>query len=541
MTDGGTVSYSYDNLDRLTGVTRSSHTFSYGYDANSNLTSETYPDSFAVTYAYTDDEQLHTAVSNSQTTTYSYDPAGNLTATALPTGNGYTETDTYDHAGRLTEVDNHNGGTVLSDFAYTLDPVGNPTKTIRTGDISSTTTYGYDNLDRITSQCLQLSCPLSTDPKTSWTYDNVGNRLTQTTTGGTVTSTFNSDDRLTAAGSTSYSYDANGNQTAAGSNTYTYDQANRLASATIGATTTDYSYDGDGNRLSSNDGTNTTNYSWDPAAATPQLDTETNGSGTTIRDYLYGNNLISMTTGGGTPATYYYSHDAQGSTADLTNSSGTTQITYSYDAWGNPTATPISGAPTNPIQYTAAYNDPTGLTHLGAREYDPTTGRFLQTDPLDAATGSAYAYTDDRPTAEIDPRGLCAGGFLPSSACSAAGFALNVVEHHYGEIATGLAIAACATITTPAGCALVVSLAYVARASQRANSEGFRASLKMNLLDAGISYFTFGGVAAPGLVALSMNGAGDAGGALVAKAALAGPDVAFLGVDLITGSANCSP
>ena len=144
MTDGGTVSYGYDNLDRLTGVTRSSHTFSYGYDANSNLTSETYPDTTSVAYTYTDDEQLHTAVSNSQTTTYSYDPAGNPTATALPSGNGYTETDSYDHAGRLTEVENHNGATVLSDFAYTLDPLGNPTKTIRTGDISSTTTYGYD-------------------------------------------------------------------------------------------------------------------------------------------------------------------------------------------------------------------------------------------------------------------------------------------------------------------------------------------------------------------------------------------------------------
>jgi len=143
---------------------------------------------------------------------------------------------------------------------------------------------------------------------------------------------------------------------------------------------------------------------------TPQLDTETNGSGTTIRDYLYGNQLISMTTGGGSPATYYYSFDALGSVADLTNSSGTTEITYSYDAWGNPTATPISGAPTNPIQYTAAYNDPTGLTHLGARQYDPTTGRFLQTDPANLATGSTYAYADNEPTAATDPSGLGSQG-----------------------------------------------------------------------------------------------------------------------------------
>jgi RHS repeat-associated protein len=408
MTDGaGTVTYSYDGLDRLTGVTRSGHSFAYGYDDNSNRTSETYPDSTVVAYSYTDDEQLHTVASNSQTTSYGYDPAGNLASTAYPSGNGYTETDSYDHAGRLTNVDNHAGATVLSEFDYTLDPVGNPLEVDQTGAISSTTTYGYDSLDRLTLACLQASCPLSTDPKVSWTYDYVGNRLTQTSGGSTVTSTYNSDDRLIARGATSYSYDANGNQTAAGANTFSYDLANRLLTADVSATTTTYSYDGDGNRLQASTGSSPsdkTNFTWDPAADQPQLDAETDGSGNPVRDYLYGNKLISMTTAA--LATYYYHYDALGSVANLTNSSGATKWTYSYDAWGNPTATPTSGAPDNPVQYTTGYTDPTGLTHLGAREYDPATGRFLQADPANLATGSTYSYTDDRPTTVVDRTGL---------------------------------------------------------------------------------------------------------------------------------------
>ncbi|MEU5939263.1 hypothetical protein ABZ807_08720 [Micromonospora sp. NPDC047548] len=37
-------------------------------------------------------------------TTFDYDPAGRLTSTILPTTNGYTETRSYDRAGRLASV-----------------------------------------------------------------------------------------------------------------------------------------------------------------------------------------------------------------------------------------------------------------------------------------------------------------------------------------------------------------------------------------------------------------------------------------------------
>ncbi|MFJ6463481.1 RHS repeat-associated core domain-containing protein [Streptomyces sp. NPDC091387] len=55
-------------------------------------------------------------------------------------------------------------------------------------------------------------------------------------------------------------------------------------------------------------------------------------------------------------------------------------------------------------------NDPTGLTHLGAREYDPTLGRFLSVDPIidtaDPAQMNAYSYAHNSPLIKSDPDGL---------------------------------------------------------------------------------------------------------------------------------------
>ncbi|MFF1515595.1 ricin-type beta-trefoil lectin domain protein [Streptomyces sp. NPDC058305] len=67
----------------------------------------------------------------------------------------------------------------------------------------------------------------------------------------------------------------------------------------------------------------------------------------------------------------------------------------------------------------------TGLTHLGAREYDQSTGRFLSADPVidpsDPLQINGYAYADNNPVTKSDPDGLqpavcwsgevdCAGG-----------------------------------------------------------------------------------------------------------------------------------
>ncbi|MFC9845292.1 ricin-type beta-trefoil lectin domain protein [Streptomyces sp. NPDC127595] len=52
----------------------------------------------------------------------------------------------------------------------------------------------------------------------------------------------------------------------------------------------------------------------------------------------------------------------------------------------------------------------TGLTHLGAREYDPATGRFLSADPVldltDPLQANGYTYSNNNPVTHADPTGL---------------------------------------------------------------------------------------------------------------------------------------
>ena len=55
--------------------------------------------------------------------------------------------------------------------------------------------------------------------------------------------------------------------------------------------------------------------------------------------------------------------------------------------------------------------DPTGYYYLGARYYDPVSGRFLSPDPLGhAASSSLYDYAMDDPVNGCDPDGRCASG-----------------------------------------------------------------------------------------------------------------------------------
>jgi RHS repeat-associated protein len=415
LTDGsGTETSVYDALNRPTSVARGSDTFSYGYDPAGNMTKRTYPDGTVVDYGFDDDGRLQTAASGGLTTSYGYDAAANLTQTTLPSGNGHVETRVYDRAGRPTEVKNAKGTITLSRFVYTLDPAGNPLSETRSGATSSTTTYKYDNLDRITETCFQLlSCGLPTSPFIRWTYDGVGNRLTEARATGTTSYTYDNADRLLTRGPTSYSYDQNGNTTSIGLRTFSWDLENRLKSTTSGLTTITYSYNGDGKRLQASSGSQAsdkTNYLWDTSFGLPQIALERDGANALLRRYLYGMSRLSMYSGG---ASYYYNYDRLGSVANLTSSTGASQWTYAYEPFGT-TRTETKNnnkAPTNLMKFAGELLEgSTSLYHLRARQYEPASGHFLTTDPLAPVLTdppvAAYVYAKNRPGVLVDPSGL---------------------------------------------------------------------------------------------------------------------------------------
>ena len=102
-------------------------------------------------------------------------------------------------------------------------------------------------------------------------------------------------------------------------------------------------------------------------------------------------------------ANYYYLTDAQGSVVGLTTAAGAKVNTYAYDPYGNARTT--TEAVPNPLRYTSAHLDATGLYKMGARYYDPTVGRFTQRDPA-GQEANAYAYASGDPINRADPTGL---------------------------------------------------------------------------------------------------------------------------------------
>ena len=172
--------------------------------------------------------------------------------------------------------------------------------------------------------------------------------------------------------------------------------------------TTTYTYDGDGVRLQASTGTsaaNKTNFVWDLNQGLPQVALERNGSNTVLRQYIYGLKRIRQTVG---TASYYHT-DQLGSVTNTTSASGASQRTWSYEPYGV-IRTSSGSSPASFVNFTGEYLDPTGLYHLRARQYDPASGRFTRTDPLETGSSdpglSAYAYVEGRPTVSVDPRGL---------------------------------------------------------------------------------------------------------------------------------------
>ncbi|MGH9152811.1 MAG: RHS repeat-associated core domain-containing protein [Acidimicrobiales bacterium] len=101
----------------------------------------------------------------------------------------------------------------------------------------------------------------------------------------------------------------------------------------------------------------------------------------------------------------YLHTDRLNSVRAVTDASGHVTATASYDAYGRQTGTidPVS----TPLGFAGERQDTeTGFVYLRARYYDPSTGRFLNRDPLVGLTGQPYAYANNDPLNTVDPTGL---------------------------------------------------------------------------------------------------------------------------------------
>lgn len=158
-------------------------------------------------------------------------------------------------------------------------------------------------------------------------------------------------------------------------------------------------YNGDGLRMSKTANSSTSQFLWDLASALPRLLKD----GSTAYVYAPGGLPLEQVTGS---TVLWLHHDQLGGTRLVTNSSGSSQATYTFDAYGNLTAS--TGTITNPIRFAGEYWDAeSGLYYLRARYFDAATGKFLTRDPMLGVTRQPYTYVKDNPLNKTDPSGLC--------------------------------------------------------------------------------------------------------------------------------------
>lgn len=171
--------------------------------------------------------------------------------------------------------------------------------------------------------------------------------------------------------------------------------------------TTTYKYGADGLRDSKTTSNATkTSFIWDRSGGLPMLLAEKNGTTNGVTYYLYAPDGLPYAQINADGSTWYLHHDQLGSTRTITNNTGATIATFTYDPYGKITGT--TGTATTRLAYTGQYlDDETGFYYLRARYYDPTTAQFLTKDPLAHQTRSAYAYVHQSPLNRVDPSGLC--------------------------------------------------------------------------------------------------------------------------------------
>ncbi|MEU6087566.1 polymorphic toxin-type HINT domain-containing protein [Streptomyces sp. NPDC047085] len=393
---------------------------------------------------------------------YSYDVSGAITSNARKLGDasGYTwdnQCFTYDvlgelvHAWTSTITPGLNGtGCKASsgaawgyrgDYAASSGPVAD------TADEAGDTTSPDTSLSTTLANAAPDTTTVSTGAtayRQSFTFDWLGNRAAMTdydtadatktvgytyrygktvTGNGTTPSYVTQPHTVTSITSTPsgkgslYTYYDTGNtklrDLADTTQNLTWTSDSRLDTITADGKKTTYVYDADGNRLLENSSSGSTLYLGETELTTDATGTITRASRTYSQAGAPA--VVRSTTNGSTTGhkLNVLIADQVGTATTSVELSSTQPVTrrafkpYGETRGPKPTTWP------NKRSYLGVGIDDTatGLTHIGAREYDQNSGRFLSADPVidlaDPLQMNGYAYSNNSPVSKSDPTGLC--------------------------------------------------------------------------------------------------------------------------------------
>ena len=333
-------------------------------------------------------------------------------------------------------VDAEVASPMQADVNYAYDQIGNITSVADTtlGQVPDRQCFQYDYLRRLTEAWTPSGgCDAAKSTGSlagpapywhSYTYDQVGNRRTETqhAASGDTTKTYDypatGSPRPHAANSVTttgpggsrldqFTYNEIGATTSrkvnGGDQTLEWDAEGRVTKLTEGAKVSEFLYSATGERLIRRDAAATTLYLGDEEIRLAKGAT----APTVTRYYRHGGQVVAMREGK-TKITWLAS-DMQG-TAHVAIDRATMKVDRRRQL---PFGAPRGTATTFPGErgFVGGTNDTTtGLVNIGARQYDAALGKFISVDPLmmplDPQQWNAYAYANNSPITFSDPTGL---------------------------------------------------------------------------------------------------------------------------------------
>lgn len=458
------LSYRYDEgsngLGRLTGVDNGTAQLSFGYQPTGQLASQTsrYLGSLpvaehGVSYSYTDAGQL-AAVSypNGLVVNYRYDDQGQLTTidssglttatlasdirwqpfgqglASLRYGNNIAGSWQQDSDGRLASI-SYSG---LERYGFSYDGNSNITAISRDVAVTDSQSFNYDPANRLVDE-------QTVNGGVTYSYDANGNRINLrwmtvkegVTKSGVEPQTFAStSNRQTSHQWQAVAQDAAGNtiSTEKGLKTFNYNAEGRYREYYYnGLLKTRYGYNGLGQRVMKQEfnptGTlkETTLFVYGQQGQLLfEQSYQPNGKAKESRSYVWlGLQPLAMvrqaftSTGVAiTPERYFLHLDHLATPRLMTNSSGTLVWRWRSSAFGSGSdERDVDGDGkllTMPLRFPGQYYDlETGLHYNYYRDYNPRTGRYIQSDPIGLAGGmNTYGYVGGNPVSYYDIFGL---------------------------------------------------------------------------------------------------------------------------------------